>query len=137
CGQAQSRREPDRRRWSSARDRRDRRRLPGVAGIRAQASGRDPRRRLARNSVRGRAYRDRGRSWWRAAFARLSSSCTLLAWLAKNGARAGPATDHAIERPEETHARHSRTSALARTETRRERRIRQVQARAHALRPLP
>src|SRR5262249_52668204 len=79
---------------------------------------------------------NRGRSWWRAAFARLSSSCTLLDWLDKNGARAGPATDHAIERPEETHARHSRSSALARTESRRERRIRQVQARADALRPL-
>src|SRR5262249_947111 len=37
---------------------------------------------------------------------------------------------------EETHARHSRSSALARTESRRERRIRQVQARADALRPL-
>src|SRR5262249_34076465 len=72
----------------------------------------------------------------RATFARLPSSCTLLDWLEKNGARAGPATDHAIERPEETHARHSRSSALARTESRRERRIRQVQARADALRPL-
>src|SRR5262249_29273607 len=48
----------------------------------------------------------------------------------------GQPVEGAIERPEETHARHSRSSALARTESRRERRIWQVQARAHALRPL-
>src|SRR5437660_5271720 len=72
----------------------------------------------------------------RAPFARLSSSCTLLDGARWKSRSKAAAAERAIERLEETHARHSRSSALARTENRGERRLRQVQARADAVRPL-